>query len=150
MSKGCLLHCHLDAINEPINLLDLALKYSLETLTISSSLPLTTPENLAAAALIFNHSPCDDEIFSEAAGKKIRIYQEDYDNNTPVDVRRARLRCPLGEECFDKLIVSKLIATPESDRWSALSVWAHFQCVLSFRTNSSASSELKFIFYSCN
>lgn len=122
MPKGCLLHCHLDAMNNPENLLALAFSHS--SLCVSSDRPLL-PDSLASAVLTFINVPISDPV--SLASLPLSIYAEDYVAHSLAPLAAVRRSFPAGAAAFDLFVVSKLVVTPQSRNWSNEETWAHFQ-----------------------
>ncbi|KAL8278587.1 hypothetical protein RQP46_009079 [Phenoliferia psychrophenolica] len=119
MPKGAILHCHLDAMNDPHALLRLAFKHA--SLCIAATAPLSTP----GAVISFKTLPKSDNHL-DSSTTHVSLFSADYAPGTLVPVAVARPAYPGGPDAFDKFVVSKLVVTPDSVGWSPTEVWAHF------------------------
>ncbi|KAI5476505.1 hypothetical protein MNV49_007684 [Pseudohyphozyma bogoriensis] len=117
MPKGAILHCHLDAMNDPFALLRLAFAHP--TLAISATAPLTSP----TATIAFHTVPLTSPHLQSPATS---IYTEAYIPGTILPAAGVRAAFPGGPAAFDDFVVKFITVTPESATWTPAEVWAHF------------------------
>ncbi|KAM0753637.1 adenosine deaminase-like growth [Meredithblackwellia eburnea MCA 4105] len=120
MPKGCILHCHLDAMNDPVALLRLALSLN-PHLCISATSSLTSPDAVVTLSTVH-----PSNIIFSSTEVSPSIHSAEYVPNTPVPVSFLRPRFPGGESAFDAFVISKLVVQPQSVGWNPAQVWKHF------------------------